>query len=179
MTLSETDRRVRRRPVRIHHRPTHDEDAMQARDIAVNVPTITASDSVARAVQVMALGRIPGLIVVDDRGRPSMVLPGTQVLRLIVPNSFQSDPALARAIDEEHADTFWHELRHLTVGDCLPEKPAKPVTTTPDANLLEVAATMALARSPLVAVVERDGTLLGAITLTHLLSSLAVAGLDE
>lgn len=167
MTLLETLRR------------THDWDDMQARDIAVNVPTITANDSVARAVQVMALGRLPGLIVVDDQSRPSMVLPGTQVLRLAVPNSFQSDPALARTIDEEHADTFWHELSDLTVGDCLPSKPVKPVTMPADANLLEVAATMALARSPLVAVVESDGTLIGAITLTHLLTSLAIAGLDE
>jgi CBS domain-containing protein len=160
-------------------RRTHDGDDMQARDIAVNVPTITVGDSVARAVRVMALGRLPGLIVVDDRGRPSMVLPGTQVLRLAVPTSFQSDPALARTIDEEHADTFWHELGDLTVGDCLPSKPVRPVTMPADANLLEVAASMALARTPLVAVVETDGTLLGAITLTHLLTSLAIAGLDE
>jgi CBS domain-containing protein len=160
-------------------RRDNDWDEMQARDIAVTVPTITVRDSVARAVQVMALGRLPGLIVVDDDARPSMVLPGTQVLRLAVPNSFQSDPGLARAIDEEHADTFWQELSHLTVGDCLPLKPVKLVTVPADANLLEVAASMALAHSPLVAVVEPDGTLLGAITLQFLLTSLAIAGLDE
>ena len=74
---------------------------MQARDIVVNVPTITLQDTVAKAVQVMALGRLPGLIVVDERGRASMVLPGSQVLRLVVPASYQSEPALAHTIDEE------------------------------------------------------------------------------
>lgn len=152
---------------------------MQARDIAVMVPTITLRDSVAKAVQVMALGRLPGLIVVDDEARPSITLPGSQVLRLAIPDSYQSDPALAGAIDEEHADRFWIELSHLTVGDCLPGKTMKLVTVRADANLLEVAACMARMRSPLVAVVERDGTLAGAITLDALLTSLAIARLED
>ncbi|MFB9964941.1 CBS domain-containing protein [Sinosporangium siamense] len=149
---------------------------MQARDIAVNLPTVTVRDPVAKAVRVMALGRQPGLIVVDEAGRPHTVLPGTQVLRLAIPESFQADPALCRAIDEAHADLFWQELGNLTVGDCLPDPPAKPVLVKPDANLLEVAALMARMRSPLVAVVDRDRVLLGAITLERLLTSLAVVG---
>lgn len=151
---------------------------MQARDIAAAVPTITVRDSVTRAVQVMTLGRLPGLIVVDDDSRPSMVLAGTQVLRLAVPDSYQTEPALARTVDENYADRFWMELSHLTVGDCLPPKRVKPVTVPADANLLEIAAVMALTRSPLVAVVEPDGTLTGAITLQSLLTSLAIATLD-
>src|SRR6187431_2950617 len=84
-------------------------DAMQARDIAINVPTVTVDDPVTKAVRVMAVNRLPGLIVVDDRGRPWTVLPGTQVLRLAVPQSYQEDPALARVVDEGHADLFWME----------------------------------------------------------------------
>src|SRR5688572_27127596 len=80
---------------------------MQARDIVVSVPTITLQDTVAKAIQVMALGRLPGLIVVNDAGRAAMVLPGSQVLRLVVPATYQSEPALAHAIDEEAADRFW------------------------------------------------------------------------
>lgn len=152
---------------------------MQARDIAVNVPTVTVHDEVATAVRLMALRRLPGLIVVNEQSRPTIVLPGTQVLRLAVPSSFQEDPALARAIDEEHADRFWLELAHLTVGDCIPRQPTKPVTVRADATLLEVAALMARQHSPLVAVVDQRGALVGAITLERLITSLAVLGPDN
>lgn len=148
---------------------------MQARDIAVQVPTITLADSVATAVRVMALGRLPGLIVVDGHRRPRLVLPGTQVLRLAVPRAYQDDPALARTVDEAHADLFWQELNGLTVGDCVARGVGRLTSVRPDATLLEVAALMARLRSPLVAVVE-DGVLLGAITLDRLVGSLALAG---
>lgn len=152
---------------------------MRAGDIAITVPTVTRRESVTRALRVMAVSRLPGLIIVDDQSRPCIVLPGTQVLRLAVPDSFRDDPALARAIDEAHADTFWQELAGLTVGDCLPDKPAKPVTVAADATLLEIAALMGRHRSPLIAVVDADGVLVGAITLERLLTSLAVFGPGE
>lgn len=154
-------------------------DAMQARDIVVHVPTVTVDDSVAKAVRVMAVGRLPGLVVVDERSRPRFVLPGSQVLRLAVPEAYQEDPALVRAIDEDHADRFWIELGDLTVGQCLPRSAPEPVTVRGDATLLEVAALMARQHSPLVAVVDTDGTLLGAITLERLITGLAVFGPDE
>ncbi|WP_378279733.1 CBS domain-containing protein [Actinomadura rugatobispora] len=149
---------------------------MQARDIAVQVPTVTMDDPVTQAVRVMALGRLPGLIVVDARRRPRVVLPGTQVLRLTVPRAYQEDPALTRIVDEAHADIFWHELGDLTVGDCLPTPVARPVTVPATATLLQVAALMARQRSPLVAVVDEAGILTGAITLDRLLASLTLAG---
>jgi hypothetical protein len=37
---------------------------------------------------------------------PFTILPGTQVLRLAVPRYCQDDPALARVVDEAHADAF-------------------------------------------------------------------------
>ncbi|WP_214103611.1 CBS domain-containing protein [Acrocarpospora catenulata] len=147
---------------------------MRARDIAVTLPTVTFHDPVAKALRVMALGRLPGLIVVDDRSRPVTVLPDTQVLRLVVPGAFQEGSALARTVDEPHADLFWRGLGHLTVMDCLPGHAAKPVTVPPDATLLEVAVLMARLRTPLVAVVDRTGALTGAITLERLLTSLAL-----
>ncbi|MFD5829239.1 CBS domain-containing protein [Lentzea sp. NPDC060358] len=150
------------------------DDAMQARDIAINVPTVTVDDPVAKAVRVMAVNRLPGLIVVDDRARPWTVLPGTQVLRLAVPSSYQEDPALARTIDENAADSFWVELADRTVGDVAPRQRAKPATVRDDATLLEVAALMARQHSPLVAVVDETGALVGAITLDRLITSLAV-----
>lgn len=153
--------------------------SMQARDIAVHVPTLSLRDSVARAVQVMALGRLPGLLIVDDHGTPMMVLPGSQVLQLAIPRAYQSDPAIARTIDEAGGQSFWTEMGDLTIADSLPDKPFKLASVTGDANLLEVAALMGRQRTPLVAVIEPDGTLTGAITLDALLTSLAIAGLDE
>ncbi len=152
---------------------------MHASNIAVNLPTVTVHDPVTKAVRLMALGRMPGLIVVDDQGRPSCVLPGTQVLRLAVPGAYQEDPALCRTIDEAHADLFWGELGDLTVGDCLPQRPATPATVRLDATLLEVAALMARLRSPIVAVVGPDGVLAGAITLERLLTTLVLSGSDD
>ncbi|MDX3005140.1 CBS domain-containing protein [Kribbella solani] len=152
---------------------------MRAVDVAVGVSTVSVTDSVIRAVQVMAVGRLPGLVVVDGVGRPVAVLPGSQVLRLSIPAAFQDDPMLVRAVDEPSADVFWRELGGLTVGDCLPRPVARPLTVTEDATLLEIAALMARGRSPLVAVVGAGGELTGVITLDRLLTSLAVAGLGD
>ncbi|GAB3439823.1 CBS domain-containing protein [Actinophytocola sediminis] len=152
---------------------------MQASDIAAHVPTVTMSDPVTKAVRVMAVSRLPGLIVVDEFSRPKMVLPGTQVLRLAVPQAYQNDPALVRAIDEDHADRFWVELGDRTVADCVPVAVSKPVTVRAEATLLEVAALMARQHSPLIAVVHPNGALIGAITLERLITSLAVFTTDE
>jgi hypothetical protein len=101
--------------------------AMQSGDIAVSFPTVTIADPVAKAVRMMAVGRMGG----------------------------------------------------LSVGDCLPRQPLRPATVALDATLLEIAALMARLRSPLVAVVDADGVLVGTITLERLLTSLAVTGPGE
>lgn len=152
------------------------DEAMQAHEIAVIPPTVRIDDPVAKAVQVVVVNRLPGLIVVDDADRPIAVLPGTQVLRLAIPGSYQDDPALVRTVDEVHADLFWREHGSLTVGDCLPSSVAKPATVRPDATLLEIATVMANKRCPLIAVVDRSGRLVGAVTLERLLTSIAIAG---
>jgi CBS domain-containing protein len=151
-------------------------EVMQAHEIAVTPPTVRIDDPVAKAVQVVVVNRLPGLIVVDDTDRPIAVLPGTQVLRLAIPGSYQDDPALVRTVDEVHADLFWSEAGSLTVGDCLPNPVAKPATVPPEATLLEIATVMAKKHSPLIAVVDKTGRLTGAVTLERLLTSLAVAG---
>ncbi|WP_446666044.1 CBS domain-containing protein [Flexivirga sp. B27] len=152
---------------------------MQAGDIAAHVPTVTVDDEVIRAVRMMAVSRIPGLIVVDDAARPVTVIPGSQVLRLMVPDSYRDDPALVRTVDESHADRFWSAVGRRAIADCLPVPIRPPVEVRRDATLLEVAALMARLRSPVIAVVEDDGTLYGAITLERLITSLAVSAGDD
>ncbi|TCK24927.1 CBS domain-containing protein [Pseudonocardia endophytica] len=145
---------------------------MRAHDVVDEVDLVGLSDPVVVAVRVMATSGLPGLIVVDDHRRPVAVLPGTQVLRLTVPRAHQEDPLLARTIDESHADLFWQEVGTLTVGDLLPPAPRHPATIGRDATLLEVAALMARLHSPLLAVVDGAGTVVGGITLARVLSTL-------
>ncbi|WP_169983924.1 CBS domain-containing protein [Microbispora sp. H10836] len=144
---------------------------MRARDLVVPFPTVGLDSPVAEAARLMAERELPGLIVLDERGAPVSILPGTQVLRLAVPRYCQDDPALARVIDEAHADAFVRALGGRTVRQALPQQPRELPVTDPDATLLEIGALMARTRSPLVAVLD-GGRLLGAVTLSALLKRL-------
>ncbi|NUP02222.1 MAG: CBS domain-containing protein [Nonomuraea sp.] len=141
---------------------------MRARDLATAFPTVTLDTSALEAARLLAERDLPGLIVVDDEGRPHSILPGTQVLRLAVPPYCQDDPALARVVDEAHADLFLRRLGTRTVRECLPEQPRELPVADMKATVLELAALMARTRSPLVAVME-DGRMAGAVTLQSLL----------
>ncbi|RVX40341.1 CBS domain-containing protein [Nonomuraea polychroma] len=141
---------------------------MRARDLAVEFPTVTMDTPALEAAKLLAEQDLPGLIIVDD-GRPLSILPGTQVLRLAVPAYCRDDPALARVVDEAHADLFLRKLGGKTVRECLPEQPRELPVADPKATVLELAALMARTRSPLTAVVDGDGRLIGAVTLQSLL----------
>ncbi|MEU0564217.1 CBS domain-containing protein [Nonomuraea sp. NPDC005983] len=143
---------------------------MRARDLVSGFPTVTADTPVIDAARLLAEQDLPGLIVVDG-GRPSSILPGTQVLRLAVPGYCIDDPALARVVDEAHADVFLQSLAGRTVREALPANPRELPVADPDATVLELAALMARTHSPLVAIVE-DDRLLGAVTLQALLDRL-------
>ncbi len=142
---------------------------MRARDLAGPFPTVATGMQVIEAAQRMAAHNLPGLIVVDEADRPVTILPGTQVLRMALPRYCQDDPALARVIDEPSADQFLDWLAGRTVAECLPDRPAELAVVDPDATLLEIAALMARTRSPLVAVVDDAGAIVGAVTLDALL----------
>ncbi|GAA5019244.1 CBS domain-containing protein [Actinopolymorpha pittospori] len=142
---------------------------MRARDLAADYPTVRVDSAAIEAARLLAGENLPGLVVVDHRGRPVTVLPGTQVLRLGVPAYCQEDPALARVVDEAHADVFLRELADRTVAECLPERPRELPVVDSDATVLEIAALMARTRSPLVAVVDVSGSLSGVVTLDALL----------
>lgn len=143
---------------------------MRAGDIAVAYPTVEFSTLAIDAARLMAARDLPGLVVVDDLAHPVTVLPGTQVLRMAVPQYCQDDPALARVVDEAAADVFLRELGEVTVAQCLPSERRELPVVSPQATMLEVAALMARTRSPLVAVAASGrGELVGVITLDGLL----------
>jgi CBS domain-containing protein len=141
---------------------------MKAGDLAAPYPTVTTSTPAIEAARLLAGQDLPGLVVLDDAGRPATILPGTQVLRMAIPAYIQDDPALARVIDEATADLFLRGLGERTVAELLPRERRDLPVVRPDATVLEVAALMARFRSPLVAVVDR-GALRGVITLDALL----------
>ena len=146
----------------------------------VTFPTVTLDTDALEAARLLSEHRLPGLIVLDDDSHPYTVLPGSQVLRFVVPTYVQDDPALARAYDEKSADALCAKLASRTVRDVLPKQKDLlhlPIAA-PDATSIEVAALMARLRSPIVAVVE-DGTLLGAITVSDLLTHLLDVGTDR
>ena len=142
---------------------------MRARDLAVPMPVVNRSTAVLEAARLLAAEDLPGLIVLDDSGRPSTVLAGTDVLAMAVPRYCIDDPALARVVDEDAADLFAHRLSDPTVAQALPDRWRELPVVDDDATALEVAALMARSRTPLVAVVDRSGALLGGITLDGLL----------
>jgi CBS domain-containing protein len=149
---------------------------MRARDLAKPFPIVTPDTEAMAAAQTMATERLPGLIVSGDDGRPYTILPGSQVLRFLIPVYVQDDPALARAFDDEASDELCGKLTHRTVRDLLPRR--RDVDELPvvdgDATSLEIAAVMARMHSPLVAVVE-DERVIGAVTVSRLLDHLLPA----
>lgn len=149
---------------------------MRAGELAQPFPMVTPDTEAFIAAQAMAAARLPGLIVCDENGRPYTVVPGSQVLRFLVPDYLQKTPGLARALDERASDELFRKLEHTTVRTLLPapqDIDELPVVDV-DATAVEVAAVMARMHSPLVAVVDEHGTghIIGAITASRLLDHL-------
>jgi predicted transcriptional regulator len=145
---------------------------MRAADVAMPMSTVVETMPAREAARVLAAQDLPGLVVVDGKGRPLTVLAGTQVLRMALPSYCQDDPALARVIDEAAADVIMSGIGDRTVADLLPRTRPELPAVHADATLLEVASVMARSNVPLVAVVDRDRVMTGAITLDGLLDRL-------
>ncbi|MEV6958034.1 CBS domain-containing protein [Streptomyces sp. NPDC051207] len=151
---------------------------MRARDLAVEYETVSVDSDALDAARLMAEHKLPGLLVLDERGEPKAILPASQMVKVLVPAYVIEDPTLAAVVDEPHADRLCQALAGRRVGECLSGRTAKPPIAEPDDTALEVAALMARVHSPLVAVAERakDGMhLLGVITASHLLHALLAA----
>jgi predicted transcriptional regulator len=136
--------------------------------MAEEFPVVSLDTDAREAVELLASRRLPGLIVVDEKGRPHSVLPASQVVRFLVPSYVQDDPSLARVIDESLADQVADKLANVTVRRLLPSEPVELPVVNHDDTVLEVAAIMARLRCPLVAVMK-DEEIVGAITASRLL----------
>ncbi|MFI0483769.1 CBS domain-containing protein [Actinomadura sp. 9N215] len=153
---------------------------MRARELAAEYPTVTPSDSAMDAARLLAGQGLPGLVVVDGEGRAVAVVPGSRLLRQIVPAHVRDDPALARVYDERHADRLCAKLADRTVADLLKDDRIPLPVVDLDATVMEIASVMAGARSPVVAVTDNErrpeeGAVVGVITAARLLERLLPA----
>lgn len=146
---------------------------MQAKDLAEDYPVVHLRDSALDAARLIGSHRRPGVVVVDDHGHPVAVLPGSQVLRFLVPSYVQADPSLAGVYDERTAQESLTRLADNRVEDLLPDRDTHtrlPVVDH-DATVLGCAAAMARLHSPLLVVLE-DGQMVGVATAARLLDEL-------
>ena len=143
---------------------------MLARELAEEYPLVAVDTDALEAARVLAVNRLPGLVVTDTDGSPYAVLPASQVVRFVVPEYIREDPSLARVIEEEGADQIARQLAGRRVRDLLPPKrPRELPLVRGDDTVLELAALMAQLHSPLVAVVD-DGNVVGVVTAARLLA---------
>ncbi|MCM1971291.1 MULTISPECIES: CBS domain-containing protein [unclassified Streptomyces] len=152
---------------------------MPARDLAEPYPHVTTDDTAVDAVRLLAEQNLPALLVLDADGTPYAVVPGSQLVRQLVPEYVMEDPLLAAVIDDRHAEALADDLAGKTVAEWLPRRTFKPPYVGPDAGALQIAAVMARSHVPLVAVIERDGEesrLLGVVTAAALMRHLLASG---
>lgn len=143
---------------------------VRAGDVAEDFPVVTMESGALEAARMLAEHRLPGIVVTDSSGRPSAVLPASQVVRFILPRYVQDDPSLAGVLNESMAEKSAERLSGKKVRDVLPEHLLDVPTVDADDTLIEVAAIMARLRSPLLAVVK-NGALHGVITASRLLAA--------
>ncbi|WP_406186314.1 CBS domain-containing protein [Streptomyces sp. NBC_01006] len=152
---------------------------MIARDLAEPYPHVTSNDRAVDAVRLVAEHNLAALLVLDSDGTPYAVVPGSQLVRQLVPEYVMEDPLLAAVIDDRHADTLTEDLAGKTVAQWIPGRSFKPAFVGPEAGVLQIAALMARTHVPLVAVIDRDDDgrrLVGVVSAASLMRHLLDVG---
>ena len=132
----------------------------------------------AEAARVIAEYRLSALVVADDEGVPIAVVPGSQVLSLVLPQYVRDEPNLSHAYDERGADELCRVLNEATIGELLEAKRLtglKPPSVLPEDTLIEAASAMDCGHTPVILVIDRGGSFFGVITLSRLLAAIATA----
>ncbi len=132
----------------------------------------------AEAARVIAEYRLSGLVVAGEDGVPIAVVPGSQILSVVLPQYVRDEPNLAHAYDEAGADELCGALNRATLGELLEAKRltgTKPPSVLPEDTLIEIASAMDTARTPVILVVDREGSFHGVITLSRVLAAIATA----
>ena len=144
---------------------------MRARDLAVPYPLLPADAPAAEAARLLAEEEVDAVFV-ERQGRLQGVVSDIGLLVRLLPGYVIEDPKLAQVMEEGATDLLWRRLEGHRVEELLPKAASGEVPQVDgDATLMEVAAVMAGARAPMVAVRE-GGRLIGGITSSALLTRL-------
>jgi len=141
---------------------------MRARDIAEPYPVVGLDTPALEAARLIARDRLPGLVVTERDGTPKAVLPASEVVRFMVPDYVQDDPALAGVLGEVPVQQISARLHRATVADLVSARPVELAVLKADDTVVELAAIMARLRSPLCAVVDGK-KIIGVVTAARLL----------
>jgi CBS domain-containing protein len=156
---------------------------VKALDLAEQVPTVARATTGAEAARVVAEYRLSGLVVADDEGVPIAVIPGSQLLTLVLPQYLRDEPNLSHAYDERGAEELCRTLNEATIGELMEAKrltAKKLPSVLPEDTLIEIASVMDSGHTPLIVVTDKDGSYHGAITLSRILAAVAqAAGQDS
>lgn len=151
---------------------------MKASELAERIPTVTRETTALEAAAAIAEHRLAGLVVADHAGVPTAVIPGTQVLKLVLPRYIREDSSLAHVYDEAGADELCAALEGKTVADLLDSDDVRPrslPSVLPEDTLVEIASVMVESHSPVVVVRDRAGTYSGSITFVRAMAAIAEA----
>jgi CBS domain-containing protein len=144
---------------------------MRARDLAVPYPLLPADAPAAEAARLLAEEKVDAVFV-DRQGQLQGVVSDIGLLVRMLPGYIIEDPTLAQVMEEGAADLLWRRLEGHRVAELLPRTGGAEVPQVGgNATLMQVAAVMAGARAPMVAVRE-GGRLIGGITSSALLTRL-------
>ncbi|MGW0762926.1 hypothetical protein ACWD1Y_41775 [Streptomyces sp. NPDC002814] len=86
---------------------------MRARDLAEPYPAVSADDDAVAAARRYVERRLPALLVLD--AEPCAIVPGSQLLKGMVPDYALEDPALAGALREADIEPLEDHLDGCTV----------------------------------------------------------------
>lgn len=79
------------------------EPRVRARDLAVEYETVGVDSDALDAARLMAEHRLPALLVLDERGAPKVILPASQMIKILVPGYVVEDPTLAAVVDKDRS----------------------------------------------------------------------------
>jgi CBS domain-containing protein len=145
---------------------------MRARDLTEPYLAVSADDDAVTAARLFVERRLPALLVLDADQRPYAIVPGSQLLRVVVPDYALEDSAQVLALDDTELERLAEKLEGLTVAQWLPRRRTLPTVVGPDTGVAQVAVLMVRTHTPLVAVVESDSQetrTVGAITAARLI----------
>ncbi len=143
---------------------------MRARDLAAPYPSLPTDAAASQVARVLAQEEVD-VVFIERQGQLQGVVSDIGLLARLLPSYILEDPKLAQVLEEGAADLLWRRLEGRRADELLAKAGSEIPQVEGDATLMQVAAAMAGARAPLVAVRE-GGRLIGGITSSALLTRL-------